>query len=103
MLRGVDFAVDVEDLLSARDMNVVDRLKTKMIEAGAHRRTRCNGQPDAGSPSVKIKSEVRAPVGYVGYVGAKSTLDIGIIGKDRSESVLDNYADAQIGTSLLQQ
>ena len=61
MLGSVNFAVDSENRLSARNVDIVDRLKAEVSETGAQGSARGQSETDAGAASVKIEGEVRTP------------------------------------------
>ncbi len=59
MFRGVNFAVDVQNLLRAWNAQVIYELMAEVPEAGAKARARCGGHPGAARAAVKVKAEIR--------------------------------------------
>ena len=97
MFGGMHGALDAQDLLRARDANIVDGLVAEVGEAGAEGGSGEGGHPGAARAAVQIEAEVRAPVAQGEELGREEAGDVGVAFEDGAEAVFDHDGDAQVG------
>ena len=97
MFRSVDGLLDSENLLGSWNFVRINEAVAMMRESGAQFRPRCERQPHAARPAVKIERKIRGPPGIADFV------DIGIPLENRRESRLDDHRDLEIGPMALEQ
>ena len=103
MFRGVDYAVNIQYFLSARDAQVVHGLESKMSESSAQAGRRCQHHANAGSATVKIQGQMRPKPPDTGCIGREDLLDIRISREHCCEAIFHHHGHAQIGPRLFQQ
>ena len=103
MFGGVDFPVHAQNLLRARDADVVHRLEAKVAETGAQAGRGGQHQANAGGAAVKVESKLRTKPRHAARIGREDLIDIRISGEHRREAILHHYGDLQIRPGLLQQ
>ena len=81
MFGGVNLAIHfqnlgTQNLLRARNADVVHRLEAKMTESGAQARRRCQHQAYAGGAAVEIECQMRPQQSQAGGIGREDLIDI---------------------------
>ena len=102
MFGGVDLALDAQNLLRARDADVVDELLPEVREAGAIARAGKLRHPGAARAAVQIHAEPRAEAPQRGEVRGQDLIEIGIAFEDFAEAVLHEDGDVEVRAEAFQ-
>src|SRR5271165_5722274 len=97
MLRGVDLAMDLQNLLRGWDSNVIERAETKMSETGPEARPRRERQLRAAVATVKIHYQFRMQTGDLGGAGRQSVFDVRIAFEERRKASSTTTASFRSG------
>ena len=102
MLRRVYLAIHAQDLLRARNRDVVDELPAVMGEAGAIAGAGEFGHPRAARAAVKIQTELRTEAAQRGQFRRQDIGNLGIALEDFAEAIFHEHAELQIGAMPVQ-
>jgi hypothetical protein len=94
---------DAEDFLRGWHRYVVNPLRAEYIEAGAESGAGKKRQTRAARAPVQVQAQDWRETANGNSAGWQNLADIGIVFKDRRESIFHYHCYLQIGPSLLQQ
>jgi hypothetical protein len=103
MLRSVDGAIDIQDFLRARDVEIVGKAVAEVRESGAGGRARGGGEPCAPGAAVEVEAKGGAPSAQGGELYGQDVINIGIVLEEGAEAGFDDYGHAQIGAGAFEQ
>ena len=103
MLRGVDLAMDLQNLLGRGDSNIIESAESKMSEPRTEASTRRERQLRAAVAAMQIHGQFGMQTRDLSGAGRKDVFNIRIALKERRKGIFDDHAEFQIRPGDLQQ
>src|SRR5690349_18904850 len=91
-----------QNLLSGRDLEIVDGRTPEMRKAGAESRTGGGNEREASRTAVQIDDKLRPEAAESPQRRRQNRGDIGITGEDIAEAILNDDCDPEVGPRCLQ-